>query len=70
MLKRYQIMLQEWQMEHIRSQAEANDLSFSEIIRQKINTAILGDEKADKLLMNNDYDRLEFEARKEIEKNG
>ena len=36
MLKRYQILLNEWQMEHYKAAAKKYDVSFSEMIRMAL----------------------------------
>ena len=41
MLKRCQILLDEWQVEHLKRSVEALDFSFSEVVRIFVSEAIL-----------------------------
>jgi len=41
MLKRYQVLLEDWQEQYIKNRADKFDLSFSEVIRVDICVAII-----------------------------
>ena len=41
MLKRYQVLLEDWQAEHLKLIAEKNDLSFSETLRIAVSHGLI-----------------------------
>jgi hypothetical protein len=42
MLKRFQVLLEDWQADHMKQISETYDLSFSEVIRMSLSLGITG----------------------------